>query len=113
MVKLHSIVDTVCVYADPEKTSVVALIVPMDTKLQDTRNQLGLSSSTSKEELCANETLIDVVLKEIIEMAKPHLERFETPRKIAVLSCYTVINHIKICLIKHFGVLYLSYFVLI
>ena len=41
---------------------------------------------TPEEELCANETLIDVVLKEIIEMAKPHLERFEIPRKIAVFS---------------------------
>ena len=86
MVKLHSIVDTVCVYADPEKTSVVALIVPMDVKLQDIRNQLGLSSSTSKEELCANETLIHVVLREIIEMAKPRLESFEIPREIMVLS---------------------------
>ena len=84
MVKLHSIVDTVCVYADPEKTSVVALIVPMDAKLQDIRNQLGLSSSTSKEDLCNNETLVDAVLKEIIEMAKQQLERFEIPRKIKV-----------------------------
>ena len=107
MVKLHSIADTVCVYADPEKTSVVALIVPMDAKLQDIRNQLGLSSSRTKEELCVNETLIDAVLKEIIEMAKPHLEHFEIPRKIAVLSCYTIISHIKMCLIKYVGVLYL------
>ena len=101
MVKLHSIADTVCVYAHPEKTSVVALIVPMDAKLQDIRNQLGLSSSRTKEELCVNETLIDAVLKEIIEMAKPHLEHFEIPRKIAVLSCYTIINHIKMCLEYH------------
>ena len=86
MVKLHSIVDTVCIYADPEKTSIVALIVPMDAKLQDIRDRLGLSSSTSKEELCANETLIDDVLREIIEMAKPRLESFEIPREIMVLS---------------------------
>ena len=84
VIKLHPIVDTVCVYADPEKTFVVALITSMEPKLHEIRDQLGISSSTSKDELCNNDDVQGVVLKEMIEMAKPQLERFEIPRQIKV-----------------------------
>ena len=84
VIKLHPIVDTVCVYADPEKTSVVALITSMEPTLHEIRDQLGISSSTSKDELCNNDDVQGIVLKEMIEMAKPQLERFEIPRQIKV-----------------------------
>ena len=84
VIKIHPIVDTVCIYADPEKTSVVALIVAIDAKIIEIGDNLGITSFKSKEELYNDETLVAFVLKEMIEMAKSQLERFETPRQIKV-----------------------------
>ena len=92
VIKLHPIVDTVCVYADPEKTSVVALITPMEAKLHEIRDQLGIASSKSKDDHCNDDDVLDIVLKEMIEMAKPQLERFEIPRQIKVSSKYQLTN---------------------
>ena len=81
---MHPIVDTVCVYADPEKTCTVALIIPAEGKLMDFRDQLCLSNNISMTDLCKNETLVDLVLKDVMATAKNGLERFEIPQQIKV-----------------------------
>ena len=73
----------VCVYADPEKTCTVALIIPTEGKLMEFKDELGLINTTM-EDLCKNETLVDLVLKNVTTVAKKGLERFEIPQQIKV-----------------------------
>ena len=77
-------VDIVCVYAHPEKTCTVALIIPMEAKLMEFRDQLGLSNMLSKEDICGNEALVNVILESVKAMAKKELEWFEVPQQIKV-----------------------------
>ena len=62
----------------------MALIVAIEAKLIEIGDNLGITSFKSKDELYNDETLVAFVLKEMIEMAKSQLERFETPRQIKV-----------------------------
>jgi long-chain acyl-CoA synthetase len=86
-IKIHPLVDTVCVYADPTKTATVALIVPDNSKLFELRDQLNISDNCStKEELCKNPILIDYVLKDIATYVSRRLEKFEVPKGITLVS---------------------------
>ena len=76
--------DTVCVYADSEKSCAVALIIPLEVTLSKFKDQLSLSDITSKEELCTSEKLIDAILKSMTTMVKDKLARFEIPQQITV-----------------------------
>lgn len=84
--KMHPIVDTVCVYADPEKSCTVALIVPIKANIMEYQEQLCLNSSISFEDLCENEAVVDFILKSMTSLVKNDLELFETPRQIKVSS---------------------------
>ena len=92
-IKVHPIVDTVCVYADPERFCTVAFIIPILDKLLEFRAQIGLNDITSMDELCKNETLADVILKSIRSMVKDQLERFEIPQEIKVSSTLSSLSN--------------------
>ena len=88
-IKIHPLVDTICVYADPTKTATVALIIPDNTKLFELRDQLNISDKEfrgTKEELCRNPILIDYVLKDIASYVSRRLENFEIPKGITLVS---------------------------
>ena len=84
--KIHHIVDTVCVYADPEKSCTVALIVPIEAKMMEYQEELCLNNSSSFEDLCENEDVVNLILKSMTALVKNDLERFEIPRQIKVSS---------------------------
>ena len=89
-IKIHPLVDTVCVYADPTKTATVALIIPDSTTLFELKNQLNISDIENVENkratLCKNPVLIDYVLKDISNYVSKRLERFEIPKAITLVS---------------------------
>ena len=85
-IKIHPLVDTVCVYADPTKTATVALIVPDTGKLFELKDQLKISEQETKEQLCKNPILIDFVLKDIATYVSRRLENFEIPKGIKLVT---------------------------
>ena len=86
-IKIHPLVDTVCVYADPTKTATVALILPDNAKLFELGDQLNISNEKeTKEKLCNNPEVIDYVLKDISAYVSRRLEKFEIPKGITLVS---------------------------
>jgi long-chain acyl-CoA synthetase len=86
-IKIHPLVDTVCVYADPTKTATVALIIPDHSKLLELRDQLNIFYCyETKEDLYKNPVVIDWVLKDIATYVSRRLENFEVPKGITLVG---------------------------
>ena len=83
--KIHPIVDNICVYADSAQHMTIALIVPDDARLQELAQKLGLATSLAREELCKNAKVIGHVLETLTSHAKANLEKFEIPRAVGLL----------------------------
>ena len=94
-VKMHPLVDTVCVYADPTKTATIALILPDNAKLFELKEKLGVCSHSEHEDdeqlnntrefLCKNAMLVDHVLKDVIKHVSGQLQNFEIPKAIKLV----------------------------
>jgi len=87
--KLHPVVENVCVFASPLKTTTVALIVPDEVTLRQIHDREHGSSSPvtpSRTDLCNDERLRGVVLSELQAKVKGILENFETPRNIRLVA---------------------------
>ena len=52
----------------------------------DYREQLGVNNSSTFEDLCENEAVVDLILKSMTSLVKNDLQRFEIPRQIKVSS---------------------------
>jgi len=86
-IKVHPLVDTVCVYADSTKTATVALIIPDFSKLLELRDQLNIPDNyATNEDLCKNPILIDWVLKDVGTYVSRRLQNFEVPKGITLVS---------------------------
>ena len=83
--KIHPIVDNICVYADSAKHMTIALIVPDDARLQELAKKLGLATTLAREELCKNAKVIGHVLETLTSHARSNLEKFEIPRAVGLL----------------------------
>ena len=84
--KTHDFVDSICVIAEPTKSYCVALMVPDSEKLNRFAAQsldICLSSFT---DVCLHPDVIASVTQQLQEYAKAHLEKFEIPRRLALLS---------------------------
>jgi long-chain acyl-CoA synthetase len=72
-------VDNICIYGDSMKTFCVALVVPVQSKLEQLATSLGVTWQ-SLEELCKNEKVTQGVMKEIVAHGKKSkLQKFEIP----------------------------------
>ena len=77
----------VCVYADPEKTATVALVVPNEDELFELMNQLKLwNSGDTRKDFYQNQALIECLLKDICHHVSGKLENFEIPKRITLVS---------------------------
>jgi len=86
-IKVHPLVDTVCVYADSTKTATVALIIPDFSKLLELRDQLIIPDNYERnEDLCKNPILIDWVLQDVATYVSRRLQNFEVPKGITLVS---------------------------
>ncbi|XP_061684160.1 long-chain-fatty-acid--CoA ligase 3a [Syngnathoides biaculeatus] len=75
------LVDNICAYARSDETYAIAFVVPNQKQLQALADLYGISGS--REELCNNKIMEELVLKVINEATLAgQLERFEIPRKI-------------------------------
>jgi len=63
------IVNNICVYADPNKTKPVAIIVPMDKPLQDIAKEVGVAGEHI-EELVHDDKVNSAVLKQVQDAGK-------------------------------------------
>ena len=87
-IKIHPLVDMVCVYADSCKNATIALIVPDTLKLLELKDRLNLISPNglnTKAELCRNQILVDYVLKDITHYVSRRLQNFEIPKGIRLV----------------------------
>ena len=82
--KVHPLVDTVCVIADSSKTYCVALVVPDMAKITELAMKLELCLGF--EELCGNEIILETVSGMLISHAQDELQKFEIPRKYALIA---------------------------
>lgn len=85
--KMHPSVDLVCVYADPEKTATVALIIPNEEQLYEWADQLKLSyGGNARKDICQNLALKDYILNDIKLHVYGKLENFEIPKDITLIG---------------------------
>ena len=86
-VKLHPVVENVCVFASPFKTTTVALIVPDEVKLREmyTAQKSSDDSLPSLVAICNDPDMKRAVLDGIGTRIKGLLENFETPRNLRLI----------------------------
>uniref|UniRef100_A0A0K0F1D3 long-chain-fatty-acid--CoA ligase n=1 Tax=Strongyloides venezuelensis TaxID=75913 RepID=A0A0K0F1D3_STRVS len=77
----HSLIDNICVVVDPEKSYIVALIVPNQKHLTKLAEDLRITGK-SWEEICNNDRVKDAIVKELKNYGKGSLEKFEIPSKV-------------------------------
>lgn len=81
--KTCSIIDNICVYADPSKPYCVALVAPNETVLIEFAKTLGISGKFA--ELCSSPGVEQAVLKKLLKHAEQRrLHEFETPTAITL-----------------------------
>ena len=82
--KINTLVDNICVYADSTKTHTVALVVPTQGILEKmVRNPSN--AETSFDDLCKDSNVVQTVLKKLMEHGKNNgLEKFEIPTVITL-----------------------------
>ena len=95
-IKMHWLVDTVCVYASPTKTATVALILPNEEKLFELKEKLNILSppehaddgkfNHTKEDLCKNDVIVCHVLKDMTKYVSKRLQNFEIPKAVKLVS---------------------------
>lgn len=77
-------VENICVYGDPMKQYMVALVVPNQKHLAELAQRHGFEN-LSFEEMCASSVIEKAVIKEIAEHArKCKLEKYEVPAAITL-----------------------------
>ena len=80
--KLCPVVDNICVYGDSTKHNVIALVVPSPNHLEELAIQNGIAGK-SFEDLCENEKMEKIVLKQLEEHGKKcKLQKTELPAAI-------------------------------
>ena len=80
--KICPLVDNLCVYADPNRNSTVAIVIPDPVKLDDIADRLA-RRNVSKEELCRESAVVAEILKKLTDHGRAmKLEKFEIPKAI-------------------------------
>ena len=83
--KTHAAVDNLCVYGDPYKTYVVAIIVPSKVYLEMIGHNLG--KDMCYDSLLNDKDVLQRVLKELSEHGyRNKLHKFEVPRAITFVQ---------------------------
>ena len=84
ILKVHPLVESMCVIADSSKTFCVALMVPDMGKLTELAMRLEICLGT--DELCKNPLVIEAVHGQLAEHARDSLQKFEIPQRYALIS---------------------------
>jgi long-chain acyl-CoA synthetase len=82
-IKTSSLVDNICVYADPEKTYVVALVSPNEKNLVELALSIGIEENF--KDLCENSKItlkLEEVFREILRNCG--FAKYEIPKRITL-----------------------------
>lgn len=84
--KIHPLIENICVYGDSFHTSTVALVVPDEDNLKSVASSIR-KQNLSRQDLCRDPAMIravqDVILK---HAATVKLEKFEVPKQISLIE---------------------------
>ena len=84
--KTHPLVENICVYADPYKSSCVALVVPSRPHLEEFASKLG-NTQSSYDQLCSNPEVINEVVDQLTTAGLGMgLKAFEIPKNITLCT---------------------------
>jgi len=86
LLKIHRLVENLCLYANPEHTLPVCLLVPDQANLQELADRMG-KGSLSREELCLDSS----IKKEVLKIVQKHgadqkLAKFEIPQAVFLVA---------------------------
>ena len=83
--KTHSIVENICVYGDPYRTYIVALVVPSRPHLERMANELG--KTIPYEKLLTDKDLTEQALTELnAHGLRNRLQKFELPQALTFVK---------------------------
>lgn len=86
ILKIHIVVDNVCVCARPTDSFTTALVVPDETKLKLLASELLVNQDLSHEELCQDPKVVNEVLKQLTSHGlSMGCEKFEVPKAITLI----------------------------
>ena len=86
ILKLHNVVDNICVYARPTESFAIALVVPDETKLKLLASELLVNQDLSHDELCQDPKVVhEVLIKLTSHGVRMGCEKFEIPKAITLL----------------------------
>jgi len=86
LLKLHSGVENVCVFAQPTKDHCVALVIPAQSWLDMAIEKLG-KKGFSREEACLDRDIIEDLTVSLSKHALSHkLQKFEIPRNLYLVA---------------------------
>ena len=83
--KTNSVVENICVYADPYHSFTVALVVPSKVHLENIA--LNLGKTIPYEELFEDVDVIEYVLKDLYKHGlRNRLQKFEIPQAVTLVT---------------------------
>ena len=86
ILKIHSIIDNICVCARPSESFTVALIVPDENKLKILASELLINQDISFEDMCMDYKVIAEVLRQVTAHGlQMGCEKFEIPKAITLI----------------------------
>jgi len=86
LLKIHPLVDNLCLYGDPMKMHTVALLVPDQAQLAAVAAKVG-KENLSREDMCTDESISTAVLKELQKHGiAQKLAKFEIPQALTMIS---------------------------
>lgn len=84
ILKTHPLVENICVYGDPHRTFIVALVVPAKPHVEAIAHKLG--KTISFEKLIDDKDVAEAVLKELVAHGtRGRLEKFELPHAVTLV----------------------------
>ena len=86
ILKIHSIIDNICVCARPSESFTVALIVPDENKLKILASELLINQDISFKDMCMDYKVIAEVLRQVTAHGlQMGCEKFEIPKAITLI----------------------------
>ena len=83
--KTHSLVENICVFGDPYRSFIVALVVPSKFHLEIIAQELG--KTIGYEMLFSDKDVLDYTLKELTSHGiRNGLEKFEIPKAVTLVK---------------------------
>uniref|UniRef100_A0A2P2IBJ3 long-chain-fatty-acid--CoA ligase n=1 Tax=Hirondellea gigas TaxID=1518452 RepID=A0A2P2IBJ3_9CRUS len=83
VLKTHTLVDNICVFANSNEMYVVAVVVPTPDALKKMALSIGKPETESLDNLCKDDKVIKAVLKDLFDHGtKQDLKKIEMPKKL-------------------------------